>query len=125
MRPPGRRRLPRKAGLHFYTGKQYAVQGAGPEDGRGTPEAGRDPAARVEFQKKAGRGRGPIPPSTLHPAFEQPPDYREAVRDASRVYNDWLAEFISTIERGLGAAMIHGRPGGEERAHVKQGHRLR
>jgi uncharacterized protein len=98
-------------GLFFFTGKQYArfkEQDEKTADA-GTPDAGRDPAERVSFQKKAGLEAEVLYPtlglSILHSSNRH--DYREIVRDCSRVYNDWLAEFISYDHRRLlGAAMI-------------------
>jgi predicted TIM-barrel fold metal-dependent hydrolase len=98
-------------GLFFYTGKQYArfkEQDQKTADA-GTPLAGRDPADRVAFQKKAGIEAEVLYPtlglSILHSSNR--PDYRDVVRDASRVYNDWLAEFMShDPKRLLGAAMV-------------------
>jgi predicted TIM-barrel fold metal-dependent hydrolase len=100
-----------REGLFFYTGKQYArfkEQDQKTKDA-GTPDAGRDPTARVEFQKKAGLEAEVLYPtlglSLLHSSNR--PDYRHVVRDASRVYNDWLAEFIAhDRKRLIGAAMI-------------------
>jgi predicted TIM-barrel fold metal-dependent hydrolase len=98
-------------GLFFYTGKQYARFKEQDEKtaAAGTPGAGRDPAARVAFQKKAGLEGEVLYPtlglSILHSSNRA--DYRGVVRDASRVYNDWLAEFIShDRKRLIGAAMI-------------------
>jgi predicted TIM-barrel fold metal-dependent hydrolase len=98
-------------GLFFYTGKQYArfKEQDQKTAEAGTPDAGRDPAARVEFQKKAGLEAEVLYPtlglSILHSSNR--PDYRQVVRDASRVYNDWLSEFIACDpKRLIGAAMI-------------------
>lgn len=98
-------------GQFFYTGKQYArfkEQEQKLEDA-GTPGAGRDPAARVEFQKRAGiQGEVLYPTlglSLLHSSNRQ--EYQPIVRDASAVYNDWLADFMAhDPKRLLGAAMI-------------------
>lgn len=98
-------------GLFFYTGKQYArfkEQDQKTADA-GTPLAGKDPADRVLFQKKAGIDAEVLYPtlglSILHSSNRL--DYRDVVRDASRVYNDWLAEFIAhDPKRLIGAAMI-------------------
>lgn len=98
-------------GLFFYTGKQYArfkEQDQKTADA-GTPLAGRNPEERVSFQKKAGIEAEVLYPtlglSILHSSNR--PDYRHVVRDASRVYNDWLSEFIAhDPKRLLGAAMI-------------------
>jgi predicted TIM-barrel fold metal-dependent hydrolase len=119
-------------GLFFYTGKQYArfkEQDQKTADA-GTPEAGRDPRARVEFQKKAGLEAEVLYPtlglSILHSSNR--PDYREVVRQASRVYNDWLSEFIAyDRKRLLGASMIpmddQGWAVAELERTVKLGHR--
>jgi predicted TIM-barrel fold metal-dependent hydrolase len=98
-------------GLFFYTGRQYArfkEQDQKTADA-GTPDAGRDPAERVRFQEKAGIEAEVLYPtlglSILHSSNR--PGYRAIVRDCSRVYNDWLAEFIAYDRaRLLGAAMI-------------------
>ncbi|MGH9335785.1 MAG: hypothetical protein ACRD21_18785 [Vicinamibacteria bacterium] len=98
-------------GLFFFTGKQYArfkEQDQKTADA-GTPDAGRDPAARVDFQQKAGLEAEVLYPtlglSILHSSNRA--DYRGVVRDASRVYNDWLGDFIAyDPKRLLGAAMI-------------------
>jgi predicted TIM-barrel fold metal-dependent hydrolase len=98
-------------GLFFFTGKQYARFQEQEEKtvDAGTPRAGFDPAERVAFQKKAG-----IEAEVLYPTLglslmhsSNRPDYKEVVRAASAVYNDWLAEFISHApKRLIGAAMI-------------------
>ncbi|HXV60247.1 MAG TPA: hypothetical protein VEK15_06100, partial [Vicinamibacteria bacterium] len=100
-----------REGLFFYTGKQYArfkEQDQKTADA-GTPLAGRDPVQRVAFQKKAGIAAEVLYPtlglSILHSSNRR--EYREVVRDASRVYNDWLGDFIShDPQRLIGAAMI-------------------
>lgn len=100
-----------RKGPFFFTGKQYArfkEQDQKTADA-GNPNAGRDPAERVSFQKKAGLEAEVLYPtlglSILHSSNR--PDYRKIVQDCSRVYNDWLAEFISYDRRRLlGAAMI-------------------
>ncbi|HSF20249.1 MAG TPA: amidohydrolase family protein [Vicinamibacteria bacterium] len=100
-----------REGLFFYTGKQYArfkEQDQKTADA-GTPLAGRDPVQRVAFQRKAGITAEVLYPtlglSILHSSNRK--DYREVVRDASRVYNDWLGDFISHApQRLIGAAMI-------------------
>ena len=98
-------------GPFFYTGKQYARFQEQQEKAAlaGAADAGHDPGARVEFQKKVGIQAEVLYPtlglSLLHSSNR--PDYRNVVRDASRVYNDWLAEFISyDPKRLIGSAMI-------------------
>lgn len=98
-------------GPFFYTGKQYARFEEQKQKlvEAGTPDAGEDPEARVDFQKRAGIEAEILYPtlglSILHSSNR--PDYRQIVRDASRVYNDWLQEFVShDPKRLLGAAMI-------------------
>ena len=98
-------------GPFFFTGKQYARFQEQQEKAAqaGTPDAGFDPAARIEFQNKTG-----IEAEVLYPTLglsimhsSNRPDYRHVVRDASRVYNDWLADFIAhDSKRLIGAAMI-------------------
>jgi len=99
------------AGPFFFTGKQYARFQEQQEKAAqaGTPAAGHDPAARVEFQNKTGIEAEVLYPtlglSILHSSNR--PDYRDVVRDASRVYNDWLGEFVAhDPKRLIGAAMI-------------------
>ena len=98
-------------GPFFFTGKQYARFQEQQEKAAqaGTPDAGFDPAARIEFQNKTG-----IEAEVLYPTLglsimhsSNRPDYRHVVRDASRVYNDWLADFIAhDPKRLIGSAMI-------------------
>ena len=98
-------------GPFFFTGKQYARFQEQQEKSAqaGTPDAGFDPAARIEFQNKTG-----IEAEVLYPTLglsimhsSNRPGYRHVVRDASRVYNDWLADFIShDPKRLIGSAMI-------------------
>ncbi len=98
-------------GPFFFTGKQYARFEEQQEKAAqaGTPDAGFDPAARIEFQNKTGIVAEVLYPtlglSILHSSNR--PGYRHVVRDASRVYNDWLGEFIAyDPERLIGSSMI-------------------
>jgi predicted TIM-barrel fold metal-dependent hydrolase len=98
-------------GPFFFTGKQYArfEEQQDKAAQAGTPDAGFDPAARIEFQNKTGIEAEVLYPtlglSILHSSNR--PDYRHVVRDASRVYNDWLGEFIAhDPARLIGSAMI-------------------
>ena len=98
-------------GLFFFSGKQYARFQEQEEKtlAAGTPRAGFDPAERVAFQKKAGIEAEVLYPtlglSLMHSSNRA--GYKEVVRAAAEVYNDWLAEFISHAPRRLiGAAMI-------------------
>lgn len=98
-------------GPFFFTGKQYARFQEQQEKAAqaGTPAAGHDPSARVEFQNRTGIEAEVLYPtlglSILHSSNRS--DYGDVVRDASRVYNDWLGEFIShDPKRLIGAAMI-------------------
>ena len=98
-------------GPFFFTGKQYARFQEQQEKAAkaGTPDAGHDPEARVEFQQKTGIEAEVLYPtlglSILHSSNRA--DYRPVVRDASRLYNDWLADFIShDRKRLIGSAMI-------------------
>lgn len=73
------------------------------------PDAGFDPGARIEFQNKTGIEAEVLYPtlglSIMHSSNRA--DYRDVVRDASRVYNDWLGEFIAfDPKRLIGSAMI-------------------
>jgi len=104
-------RLGDQEGPFFFTGKQYARFQEQQEKAAlaGTPDAGHDPVARVDFQKKIGIAAEILYPtlglSLMHSSNR--PDYRGVVQDASRVYNDWLAEFISHAPtRLIGSAMI-------------------
>ena len=108
---PGRRGVPGEQRTVFFTGKQYARFEEQQEKAAraGTPDAGHDPAARVTFQKKTGIEAEVLYPtlglSILHSSNRA--DYRDVVRAASRVYNDWLAEFIAhDRKRLIGSAMI-------------------
>ena len=98
-------------GPFFFTGKQYARFQEQQEKAAqaGTPDAGHDPAARITFQQKTGIEAEVLYPtlglSILHSSNRT--DYRDVVRAASRVYNDWLAEFIAhDPKRLIGSAMI-------------------
>jgi predicted TIM-barrel fold metal-dependent hydrolase len=98
-------------GPFFFTGKQYARFQEQQQKAAqaGTPDAGFDPAARIEFQNKTGIAAEVLYPtlglSIMHSSNRK--DYRHVVRDASRVYNDWLGEFIAhDPKRLIGSAMI-------------------
>lgn len=99
------------SGPFFFTGKQYARFEEQQEKAAraGTPDAGHDPAARVSFQQRVGVSAEILYPtlglSLMHSSNRD--DYRDIVREASRVYNDWLYEFCShDPARLIGAAMI-------------------
>lgn len=98
-------------GPFFFTGKQYARFQEQQEKAAqaGTPDAGHDPEARIQFQNETGIRAEVLYPtlglSILHSSNRA--GYRDVVRDASRVYNDWLGDFIShDRKRLISAAMI-------------------
>lgn len=97
-------------GPFFFTGKQYARFKEQEEKAieAGAAGAGSDPKARLAFQKKEG-----IEAEVLYPTLglslmhsSNRPDYRHVVRDASRVYNDWLAELVADDPKRLVASAM-------------------
>lgn len=85
-----------KKGRFFYTGAQYLkidLTEAELADMGDLADAGKDPAKRVQFQQEAKVEAEVLNPTIMMLAMQSKD--REVVRAASKVYNDWLAEFVS------------------------------
>jgi predicted TIM-barrel fold metal-dependent hydrolase len=96
-----------KEGKFFNTGGQIMEYGGSDRDSQkiGMQEAGWDPVVRVAFQEKA-EVAAEVLNATFMLLIMRHPNYA-CLRACARVFNDWLAEFIShNPKRLLGIGMI-------------------
>ena len=96
-----------KEGKFFNTGGQVMEYGGSDRDSQkiGMQAAGWDPVVRVEFQEKA-QVAAEVLNATFMLLIMRHPNY-DCLRACARVFNDWLAEFISHDRNRLyGVGMI-------------------